>query len=439
MEKAKSTKLGARIWVSILFFGLAGQLAWVIENMYFNVYLFDAVGGTANDIAAMVAASAVTAALTTLIMGALSDKLGKRKVFITVGYIIWGIVTASFGFITVGNTEKLFHSANAVATASLIIIVMDCVMTFFGSTGFDAAFNSWVTDVTDNTNRGRAETVMQALPLLAILVVFGLLDGYKQRGEWKTFFLIVGITTTVVGVLGLFFLKDKPGIKANNENYFKNIIYGFKPSTVKANKMLYVAFAAFCIFNIAYQVFMPYLIIYLEKTLGIENYAIPLGAILVVSAVVSVLLGGVIDKVGKVKFLLPAAIILTAGFVLMYFVNGENMALLIIIGIIMMSAFLVTSAAVCGTIRDYTPNDKVGLFQGVRMVFQVLIPMITGPYIGAAVIANNNQTYEELGVVKTIPTPNIFLAAAAVAVFSLIPIGVLLHSGRKAHAPENEK
>ena len=89
MEKAKSTKLGARIWVSILFFGLAGQLAWVIENMYFNVYLFDAVGGTANDIAAMVAASAVTAALTTLIMGALSDKLGKRKVFITVGYIIW--------------------------------------------------------------------------------------------------------------------------------------------------------------------------------------------------------------------------------------------------------------------------------------------------------------------------------------------------------------
>ena len=407
MEKAKSTKLGARIWVSILFFGLAGQLAWVIENMYFNVYLFDAVGGTANDIAAMVAASAVTAALTTLIMGALSDKLGKRKVFITVGYIIWGIVTASFGFITVGNTEKLFHSANAVATASLIIIVMD-----------------WV---------------MQALPLLAILVVFGLLDGYKQRGEWKTFFLIVGITTTVVGVLGLFFLKDKPGIKANNENYFKNIIYGFKPSTVKANKMLYVAFAAFCIFNIAYQVFMPYLIIYLEKTLGIENYAIPLGAILVVSAVVSVLLGGVIDKVGKVKFLLPAAIILTAGFVLMYFVNGENMALLIIIGIIMMSAFLVTSAAVCGTIRDYTPNDKVGLFQGVRMVFQVLIPMITGPYIGAAVIANNNQTYEELGVVKTIPTPNIFLAAAAVAVFSLIPIAVLLHSRRKAQAEDTEK
>lgn len=68
----------------------------------------------------------------------------------------------------------------------------------------------------------------------------------------------------------------------------------------------------------------------------------------------------------------------------------------------------------------------MGLFQGVRIVFQVLIPMVTGPYIGAAVIANNNQTYVELGTVKTIPTANIFLASAAVAVFALIPIIVLL-------------
>ncbi len=206
--KVSSAKLGARIWFSVVLFGLIGQLAWVIENMYFNVYLFDAVGGTANDIAAMVAASAVTAAVTTLVMGALSDKIGKRKVFIVTGYIFWGIVTASFGFITVDNTQKFFHTANAAATAALLVIVMDCVMTFFGSTAFDAAFNSWVTDITDDSNRGRAETVLQALPLVAMILVFGVLDGFKQRGEWQTFFLIVGIATTVCGFLGIFFLKD---------------------------------------------------------------------------------------------------------------------------------------------------------------------------------------------------------------------------------------
>ena len=194
--KVSSAKLGARIWFSVVLFGLIGQLAWVIENMYFNVYLFDAVGGTANDIAAMVAASAVTAAVTTLVMGALSDKIGKRKVFIVTGYIFWGIVTASFGFITVDNTQKFFHAANAAATAALLVIVMDCVMTFFGSTAFDAAFNSWVTDITDDSNRGRAETVLQALPLVAMILVFRVLDGFKQRGVVQTFFLIVGIATT---------------------------------------------------------------------------------------------------------------------------------------------------------------------------------------------------------------------------------------------------
>lgn len=168
----------------------------------------------------MVAASAVTAAVTTLVMGALSDKIGKRKVFIVTGYIFWGIVTASFGFITVDNTQKFFHTANAAATAALLVIVMDCVMTFFGSTAFDAAFNSWVTDITDDSNRGRAETVLQALPLVAMILVFGVLDGFKQ-GRVADIFLIVRIATTVCGFLGIFFLKDKPGIKANNENYFK--------------------------------------------------------------------------------------------------------------------------------------------------------------------------------------------------------------------------
>lgn len=424
-NKAKGG-LGGRVWASIIILGLAGQLAWVIENMYFNVYLFDAVGGTANDIAAMVAASAVTAAVTTLIMGALSDKTGKRRIFIVAGYIIWGIVTASFGFITAENTEKLFHVANAAAAAAVIVIIMDCVMTFFGSTAFDAAFNSWVTDVTNEQNRGRAETVLQALPLAAMIIVFGVLDGFKQRGEWRTFFLIVGAATTLCGVIGAFIIKDKPGIKANNENYFKNIFYGFRPSTVKKNPKLYIAFAAFCIFSIAYQVFMPYIIIYLEKTLGITDYAIPLGVILILSAVISVLLGRVIDRFGKIRCLLPSAAVLIIGFALMYFANGGNMPVLMIFGTVMMGAYLVSSACICGTIRDYTPQDKIGLFQGVRIVFQVLIPMVTGPYIGAAVIAGNNQTYVELGVEKTIPTANIFLAAAGVAVFSLIPIIALL-------------
>ncbi len=427
----QKSKLGGKIWSCVIIFGLIGQLAWVLENMYFNVYLYDVIGGTPKDIATMVAASAITAAVTTLFMGALSDKIGKRKVFVTFGYLIWGVVTASFGFITVENTSKIFHTANAVGTTALLIVIMDCVMTFFGSTASDAAFNSWVTDVTDNTNRGRVETVMQAMPLVAMLIVFGFLDGFKQRGEWKTFYLIVGGLTSLGGILGFFILKDKPKLKKNNENYFKNIFYGFMPKTIKKNPNLYITFIVFGILNIAYQVFMPYIIIYLENYLGIKDYALPLGGILVVSAVFSVLFGLAIDKIGKINCLIPSLIILIGGFVGMYFIDGKNMAILIVVGTIMMGGFLVVSSAVSGTIRDFTPEDKVGLFQGIRMVFQVLIPMVTGPYIGAAVIQNSNMTYNDLGTVKQVPTPNIFLAAAIVAVFAIIPMIVLLKRNKK--------
>ena len=61
--------LGRRTWAALLVFGLFGQIAWVIENMYFNVFLYNTISGDPAMIAAMVAWSAVTATVTTLVMG----------------------------------------------------------------------------------------------------------------------------------------------------------------------------------------------------------------------------------------------------------------------------------------------------------------------------------------------------------------------------------
>ena len=52
----------------------------------------------------------------------------------------------------------------------MLVIVLDCVMTFFGSSANDAAFNAWVTDVTSDGNRGRVEAVLAVMPLVAMLV-----------------------------------------------------------------------------------------------------------------------------------------------------------------------------------------------------------------------------------------------------------------------------
>ena len=424
MKNTKSPyALGGQTWAAVLIFGLFGQIAWVIENMYFNVFLYNTISGDTAMIAAMVSASAVTATVTTLVMGALSDKLGKRKALIVVGYLLWGVSVASFAFISVENVGKLFPAAQAAQATAIAVVVMDCVMTFFGSTANDAAFNAWVTDVTVPENRGRVETVLAVLPLVAMLVVFGALDGLTQSGNWSTFFLVVGGITLVGGVLGIFFLKEPKRAQRSEESYFANIIYGLRPSVIRANPALYISLAALAIYSMSQQVYMPYLIIYIQRFLGITDYVILLGGVLILSSVVSVLMGKTVDKYGKLRCLTPAAGVGFVGLVLMYLARSQWFVL--VAGVVMLGGGMVVAACCHGLIRDYTPEGKAGLFQGIRILFQVLIPMVTGPYIGVAVIRNTGMTYEELGTVKQVPTAEIFLAAAVVLVLLIVPVKLL--------------
>ena len=60
----KSTKLSKPLLLNIILFGFMGQVAWAVENNFFNMYLFNRIGGNEYDIANMVAASAATASFT---------------------------------------------------------------------------------------------------------------------------------------------------------------------------------------------------------------------------------------------------------------------------------------------------------------------------------------------------------------------------------------
>ena len=310
-----SKTLNARKWLGIVLIGLFGQFAWTIENMYFNVFLYNTISTDPGYIASMVAWSATVATLTTLLMGALSDRLGRRKALIALGYVLWGVSTGLFGFITPENAARLFPGANAAAAAAILVVVLDCVMTFFGSTANDAAFNAYITDVTDQSNRGRVESVLAILPLISMLVIFGLFDSLTQQGRWKEFFGIFGIAVSVVGLLSLGLIRDDEGLKPRKDSTFKNLLYGLRPGVVKENPELYLSFAAFCLFSIAVQVFFPYLIIYIQNYLGITDYALILGVVLILASVISVVSGRFIDRMGKLVFVFPAALIMLLLFI----------------------------------------------------------------------------------------------------------------------------
>jgi len=418
----QKTKLSPRFLVALTIFSLMGQIAWVVENMYFNVFIYKMFNATPSDISAMVMASAVAATLTTVFMGALSDRVGKRKLFMCGGYILWGVSIFSFVLIRLDVIEAIFPmAASAAAVGVSLVIIMDCVMTFFGSTANDAAFNAWLTDSTDESCRGAAEGINAMMPLVAILAVFGGFMAFdlNESSSWTYIFAIIGALTLGVGVLGCFIIKDAP-IAPSETGYLHNIFYGFRPSTVKKNAPLYRALLIFIIFNISIQIFMPYLILYYEVSLGMSNYVFIMAPAIVLAAVVTFFWGKVYDKKGFMKSAIPALIWLCAGYVLLLLFKGTVM---VFIGSLLMMCGYLSGMAVFGAlIRDYTPAGKAGMLQGVRIFSQVLIPGLIGPFIGKTVLADAELITNNDGTTSFVPNASIFLAALCAA----LPIFLLL-------------
>jgi len=423
-------KLSGRFWCALTLFSLIGQVAWVVENMYFNVFIYKMFAASAGDISNMVAASAVAATLTTVFMGALADRVGKRKLFICGGYILWGISIFSFALIRLDIINALFPmAASAVSVGISLVIIMDCVMTFFGSTANDAAFNAWVTDSTDDTNRGAAEGINSMMPLVAILVVFGGFMAFdlNKSESWTLIFVIIGAIVLSIGIIGLFIIKE-PAINPTETGYIKNIFYGFLPSTVVANRELYVSLAAFVVFNTSIQIFMPYLIIYYEVSLQMTNYVLIMAPAIIIASVVTALWGKVYDKKGFVFTSLVSIAWLAAGYVMLYLFR--NTVLVFVGSLFMMSGYLSSMAVFGAKIRDKTPMGKAGMFQGMRIFSQVLIPGVVGPYIGKAVLRNAETIVGSDGTQSFVPNANIF-AAALVPIVILVPMIMAISKMKK--------
>lgn len=441
------TKLSGKFYLSLIIFSLFGQIAWVVENMYLNVFLSKEFAADSYHVALMVSLSAITATLTTLLIGALSDKLGKRKIFICAGYIIWGLSILCFSLFTRETLTNIFGSGvDVVALGITLVILFDCLMTFFGSSANDACFNSWLTDSTDSTNRGAVEGINSMMPLIAILIVFGLLSGYATEGKWHIMFIVLAVLTISAGIIGIFTIKDAPIQPKQDSHYFKDIIYGFRLSSIKDNKSLYGVLGISALFGIGIQTFMTFLVQYYDATiegtfLGFDKYVIIMAPAIILAAVFTAFYGRLYDKIGFFKSILGSLGILIIGlFILFIFKNPNEQLVPVFIGsLLMMCGYLGSNAIFGAMIRDLTPKDKVGLFQGIRIIAQVLIPMLIGPWLGA-VCLSGNFTYDENVLTGGYSYPlnsNIFLGSAIVTILTLGTCVLINHLLLKEKNNEN--
>ena len=420
----KKTKLTPKFWTALVLFSLTGQVAWVVENMYLNVFIYKMFHASAGDISAMVAASAVAATLTTVLVGALSDKIGRRKIFMCLGYILWGISVTAFGLLKLDILGALFPmAASAAAVGVTLTIVLDCVMTFFGSSANDAAYNAWVTDSTDDTNRGAAEGINSIMPLVAILAVFGGFMAFDldEARSWTIIFTIIGGVVTLVGIAGFFLVEESCSGPAPL-GYLQSVIYGFRPSTVREIPSLYLHLLGFILFNISIQIFMPYLILYYEVSLGMENYVLIMAPAIIVAAAVTAFWGKFYDSHGFRLSSAVSLLCLCLGYVLLF--SFRNTVLVFLGSLFMMCGYLSGMAVFGAKIREKTPVGKAGMLQGVRIFSQVLIPGVVGPFIGKSVLRSAEMIQNSDGTFSFIPNANIFLTALIPAVVVLA--GILL-------------
>lgn len=461
-KKIESNKVGLRNWLIIIIIGFAGQMAWAIENMYLNSYIsylnFTAPVEQQFDynlmIALTTALSAITATITTLIMGGVSDKLNRRKGFIAFGYMLWGVSTASFGLLNVNSAQTLLPISMAASMAAIMVIIVDCVMTFFGSTSNDAAFNSFVTKNIKDEHKGKVEGVLGILPLIAMLVIFVGLNGLttKESGyRWDLFFYIVGGLVFIVGIIALFLLPREKNLPRSKEKYFSLLIEGFKPSTIKKNKELYVLLVIYFIFNVAIQVFFPYLLIYIEKTCGISNsgeglltpFAIVMAVALLLGSLFSVLICAGADKKGKEKSLIPTLLIVILGCVAMFFIKFFPEGLYRTLyacgaGLILILGYVSFPSILNSLVRIHIPKGKEGIFMGVRMIFVVALPMSIGPFIGSSLNKGFGNLYTgEYGVQDYLPTEWGYIVAIAIFALIFILLIYILRQARKRYMNEN--
>src|SRR5690554_3661348 len=234
-----------RTWGAFVVVGLIGQVALTVEGAYLNLFVHDTITGSPHVIAAMVAASSAAATISTLVVGAISDRAGRRRVFVSGGYLLWGASMMGFGLVSVEALRPAASVVSAVTLTIVAIIVLDCVVSVFSGGAYSATFQAWVTDVTDVDNRGRAEAVLVTLPLLSLLVAIAALEGLARRDEWGLLFASVGAATMVAGIAAWFLVKDVPSIRPQRDGLIASVAHGLRPRTVRQNPRLYLALAAF--------------------------------------------------------------------------------------------------------------------------------------------------------------------------------------------------
>ena len=419
MEKISRRNL-TLIWV----LGLVGQLCWNVENQWFNTFIYAKIGPYPWIISAMTAASAAVTTCSTFLFGTWSDRMGKRRPFLFVGYILWGLFTIAFGAVE-------FLPKNSIMAAAVLVVAADAVMSLFGSMGNDCAFNSWTTDITNEKNRGQLGAILAALPVIATIVgTVGsglLIDAL----DYFNFFTIMGVLVMVVGVVGGLMMKESPDLKPSRDpdGFRMQFFSVFRFRTFTQNKELFWVFLISTVYFTAFNAFFAHAGNYIIYTLGfdegmagiLQGAGLGIAVLAVIPTIGSINKGrhGRLIVISTAASVLGLAILALCGSTLLWLVVG-----ILFVGI----GFVLLSQTTTAWAKNLYPEDSRGQFEGVRIVFVVLIPMILGPTAANLAINNWGVPVTIDGTAGLAPSAALFVLAAIIMALVLVPAAMAVRN-----------
>ncbi len=407
-------KLSKRVLASIILLCFAGQIAWTVENQYFNVFLYNVIIPDPVYISYLVALSAATATVTSILVGAYSDarttRWGKRKPFLLLGYPVWGVVTALFPF------SAFLRPA---VVAAWFAILWDCVMTFFGSTAYDANFNAYVVDVTTLENRGRVMGIVSLLGGAALLLIYSFAGLFIEQYGYFSFFYLVGGAVSVLGTIGALLAVEPPHPTGESSRVLTRIKESFSREFIGKNRDVFTLLLASGIQGMGSQVYFPYILLYLqhylELPLGLASVLIFIA--LLIGMIVVIPSGIVVDRIGRKKVAIAS---LFLGCAALYtFSLAKSIPETLALGIAWVSFLNSSGVAMGAWLRDLFPEEKRGEFSGYNILFNVAFTMIPGPFIGSWLIQLYGERRNINGEVALIPAPVIFQAGSIIMLLSV--------------------
>ena len=427
-------KKNAYFWVLVWGLGLAGQLCWNMENQWFNTFVYAKIAKDPTIISWMLAISAAATTVSTFVTGTMVDRKGRRKYAVSIGYIFWGIFTIIFGLTQYIAKGAQSTGANLMMTAGVAVVAADAIMSYFGSMGNDSGFNAWMNDHMDESNKGQIGAALATQPIIGTIlgtVVGGMLVGSEDN--YMRLFMTMGGFVIICGFLALFTMKDADDLKPYKDGSFGHqfaSVFNFKKyfelkELVWVNLALAAYFIAFNTYFTHLGNFMIYYLGFTADFMGyIEGVALVLAMITVIPAT------KLINKGYQAQVSFASVILSIIGLVILGFViKPESIDTstifnpVMLIGVFFIGAgYVVFLQTLSVWSKELYPKESKGQFEGIRIIFYVLIPMVVAPIISNPIIKKSGEIVNEFGLKEYLPTEVLFKVSAGISFVVFIPL-----------------